>query len=99
MRPVLVDDPVMADDPIIQHCEPMYGIRDLEEIFAFLVALDEAEASSDADTWVTASVSETEINLEPTRILTDRSPPKLFYRTFWRSLTRRMIQKEKVSCE
>ena len=32
---------------------------------------------------------------EPTRLIPDSAPPKRFYRTFWTSVTRRLVAREK----
>ncbi len=39
-----------------------------------------------------ASVPASQNVLEPVRCLSDLAPPKRFYRTFWRSVTRRILE-------
>ena len=44
---------------------------------------------------VAVSESLEAINYEPTRHFQQAAPPKRFYRTFWRSITRRMLQADR----
>ncbi len=56
-------------------------------------AVDSMEIESATDSQAKEHV------FEPIRCLTETAPPppKLFHRTFWRSLTRRMVQRMKAS--
>ena len=67
---------------------------EVSEVWAFLDDCDKIESNQSQS--VAAGQTEVDVHaengIEPTRYLTDPAPPpKLFYRTFWRSLTRRLI--------
>jgi hypothetical protein len=64
-----------------------------DEVFAFLAAWDASKTSSpDGMELDTASIPTSQSVFEPTRRLNDFAPPKRFYRTFWRSMARRVVE-------
>ena len=69
-----------------------------DEMYAFLAAWDESQARKRELAAGAGGVSApmdivADIDFEPVRCLglTGLAPPKLFYRTFWRSITRRLV--------
>ena len=67
-----------------------------DEAFAFLAAWDAAYITKasplDAMELDTVSLPVSQIEFEPTRRLNDFAPPKRFFRTFWRSIARRVVE-------
>ena len=67
-----------------------------DEVFAFLAAWDASHisktSSPDGMELDTASLPASQDMFEPTRRLNDFAPPKRFYRTFWRSMARRVVE-------
>jgi hypothetical protein len=69
-----------------------------EEVLAFLAAWEESEAQRRAASGSAGAVSAMDIDYEPAMTVpTNSRPPKLFYRTFWRSITRRLMLKVAIS--
>jgi hypothetical protein len=66
-----------------------------EALFDFLGVWDESKVQRKAIAESTETITlAMDINYEPVmRVLANSRPPKLFYRTFWRSLTRRLMLK------
>ena len=67
-----------------------------EEVRAYLAAWDafyiSKTSSPDGMELDTASLPASLDMFEPTRRLNDFAPPKRFYRTFWRSMARRVVE-------
>ena len=74
-----------------------------EEVCAFIAAWDASTlttSSSSSDmTLGSASVPFSQHNYEPARRLNAFAPPKRFYRTFWRSVSRRILALSKAQTE
>jgi hypothetical protein len=75
-----------------------------DEVYAFLAAWDESQARKRELAAGAGGVSApmdivADIDFEPVRCLglTGLPPPKLFYRTFWRSITRRLVHQTQES--
>ena len=71
-----------------------------EEVCAFIAAWDASTltfSSSSSDTTLgSASVPFSQHDYEPARRQNDFAPPKRFYRTFWRSVSRRILALSKA---
>jgi hypothetical protein len=95
----IVDEPTRleraelpAEGKLVSTYVPENSISD--EVYAFLSAWDEREAERRQNVAGAGRLVEAvkDVDFEPARSLTNRAPPKLFYGTFWRSITRRLIQ-------
>ena len=60
-----------------------------------LIRQEALESTDDAMSVEGAAASNSDDVYEPLRFLTESTPPKKFYRTFWRSAARRALQREK----
>ena len=69
-------------------------IRNWELAYQKQQESNQAIDSMDTDTAFSDSRSSESI-VEPMRCMSVLQPPKRFYRTFWRSVTRRIVQREK----
>jgi hypothetical protein len=70
-----------------------------DELSAFLAACESStvviKSLSNCMDFKAAPVPVSQDIFEPTRFLNDFAPPKLFYRTFWRSAARRILKLSK----
>jgi hypothetical protein len=73
-----------------------FTAKELLGVWEFMDALDKSGAErqlSVAEGQATgAADADMRNEIEPTRFLTDRAPPRRFHRTFWRSVTRRLVE-------
>jgi hypothetical protein len=73
-------------------CQQQNLVR--EEVVAFLTAWEESAAQRRASAQSSGALSSMDVNEEAfLRVPANAGPPKLFYRTFWKSLTRRLVQR------
>ena len=75
------DNPSMVD--VSANCFP-------DVMHDFVAAWEASDNASTNSLDINAALVSEEM-FEPTRRLTDFAPPKLFYRTFWRSASRRIL--------
>jgi hypothetical protein len=84
---------IFCADRVLRQSENSSQNANREEVVAFLAGWEELEASRRANANSSGTIVGVYFNFEMrSRIPANAGPPKLFYMTFWMSLTRRLIQ-------
>ncbi len=72
-----------------------------DELYAFLAAWESSTVAmkslNDCMDFKSAPLPDSKDSFDPVRFLNDSAPPKIFYRTFWRSAARRILKMSKDS--